>query len=147
MVINPAIHKASWKFRRIMERVLPMKQRLPETCLMWPRGVNSKGYPEKFRLDGVEYNPLRLSWMLYNRQLWPEGMVADHICRQPRCVNPRHIRPMTDTQNLLIGLNGGVLFQTKLMGVDPARSEWPNCPLDGRLENLTRTVSELEVAQ
>jgi hypothetical protein len=30
----------------------------------------------------------------------PEGMVVDHICRNPTCVRPSHLRAITQAQNM-----------------------------------------------
>ena len=34
------------------------------------------------------------------------GLVSDHICRMPRCVNPAHIEAVTNRENTLRGLRG-----------------------------------------
>lgn len=33
----------------------------------------------------------------------PEGLVLDHLCRNRGCVNPAHLEPVTDKENLLRG--------------------------------------------
>jgi hypothetical protein len=33
----------------------------------------------------------------------PAGLVIDHLCRQPRCVNPGHLQPVTRGENVLRG--------------------------------------------
>lgn len=34
----------------------------------------------------------------------PDGLVLDHLCRQPRCVNPDHLEPVTRGENVLRGV-------------------------------------------
>lgn len=34
----------------------------------------------------------------------PEGLVLDHLCRLPRCVNPEHLEPVTFQENVLRGI-------------------------------------------
>ncbi len=31
----------------------------------------------------------------------PDGLVLDHICRTPECVNPDHLRAVTNTENVM----------------------------------------------
>lgn len=43
----------------------------------------------------------------------PSGLVLDHVCRNPRCVNPAHLEPVTQAENLrrgrvARGVEGGV---------------------------------------
>lgn len=33
----------------------------------------------------------------------PEGLVLDHLCRVKRCVNPDHLEPVTNRENILRG--------------------------------------------
>jgi DNA-directed RNA polymerase subunit RPC12/RpoP len=33
----------------------------------------------------------------------PEGMVLDHLCRRPACINPDHLEPVTGTENVRRG--------------------------------------------
>jgi HNH endonuclease len=34
----------------------------------------------------------------------PDGLVLDHLCRNPSCVRPDHLEPVTQRENLLRGL-------------------------------------------
>lgn len=34
----------------------------------------------------------------------PTGLVLDHLCRNPRCVNPAHLEPVTMRENVLRGV-------------------------------------------
>lgn len=33
----------------------------------------------------------------------PEGLILDHLCRNPRCVNPDHLEPVTHAENIRRG--------------------------------------------
>lgn len=66
-------------------------------CWHWTGGKNSAGYGHN--ADG-----------LIHRQVYealvspiPEGLVTDHLCRNPGCVNPDHLEMVTVRENALRG--------------------------------------------
>lgn len=40
----------------------------------------------------------------------PDGLVLDHLCRVPCCVNPAHLEPVTERENILRGIGRGALY-------------------------------------
>ena len=42
----------------------------------------------------------------------PRGLVVDHRCRRPMCVNPEHLEPVTQKENLRRGVGTRGSFQT-----------------------------------
>jgi hypothetical protein len=82
---------------RFNERVQP----IPEVgCWIWV-GACSDGYGV-FKVDGRQHRAHRLAWAMAGNEL-PEypAMVLDHICRERSCVNPDHLRAVTNKQNIL----------------------------------------------
>lgn len=65
-------------------------------CWNW-NSVNLESYGQIYingRANGVH----RLSWELFNGPL-KEGLVIDHKCRNRRCINPDHLRLVTQGIN------------------------------------------------
>ena len=66
-----------------------------EGCWLWTAAL-SHGYG-RFGKGGAAH---RLAWEDRNGPI-PEGLVLDHLCRVPRCVNPEHLEPVTHRENTL----------------------------------------------
>lgn len=74
----------------------------PETgCWNFLGSLNSKGYGG-IKRNGVHIKAHRYFFEKYNRPITP-GMVLDHICRNPSCVKPSHLREVTVAQNTQLG--------------------------------------------
>lgn len=76
-------------------------------CIEWTAGTNGVGYGSFYRgRRSVEDNGRtyahRWSYEYFIEPI-PEGMHLDHLCRNPKCVNPRHLEPVTCRENLLRG--------------------------------------------
>lgn len=67
-----------------------------ETCWEWTSAVIG-GYGV-FVLDGVTQRAHRVLYEWEAGKI-PSGKVLDHICRNPICVRPGHLRPVTNKQN------------------------------------------------
>lgn len=72
-------------------------------CWIWMGPRNRYG-------NGVQYGNTRyqrrgigahrLAWILFRGPI-PEGMQIDHLCRVTRCVNPLHLEPVTQRENIM----------------------------------------------
>jgi len=45
----------------------------------------------------------RVAYELSGKVAIPDGMDLDHLCRNPRCVNPAHLEPVTHRENVMRG--------------------------------------------
>jgi len=73
-----------------------------EGCWEWTGYVNDQGYGRpRFRVGGKQYF-LRAHRMTYEFLAGPipEGLIIDHRCHNRSCVNPDHLRPVTEKQNI-----------------------------------------------
>lgn len=80
------------------------KQVIPEPnsgCWLWTENWNRGGY-------GTVYVSAARRQIMAHRHSYeisvgpiPEGLEIDHLCRQRCCVNPQHLEPVTQRENIL----------------------------------------------
>lgn len=68
-----------------------------DECWPWRLSVTGGGYG-LIQVKEKQYYVHRFVLALYGRKI-PPGMVVDHICRNRRCVNPKHLRIVTARVN------------------------------------------------
>ena len=68
-------------------------------CWLWSAGRDPKGYGQ-FQHDGRSRRAHRVAYELAVGPI-PDGLVLDHLCSNPPCVNPAHLEPVTQRENLL----------------------------------------------
>lgn len=74
----------------------------PELGRCWIWTAASGGYKGNYGVfhDGErQVNAHRWAWESVNGQI-PEGLTIDHLCRTTRCVNPKHLEPVTIGENV-----------------------------------------------
>lgn len=69
-------------------------------CWIWQGSGNQGGYGQFF--DGRSWVAHRWAYEHYVEPL-PKGLQLDHLCRNRRCVNPDHLEPVTQHENILRG--------------------------------------------
>ena len=89
---------------------LPWTERLPRLykvdengCWIWQGAVRAGGYGH-IGIDGRRVAAHRASWELYRGPI-PEGLQIDHLCRVRNCVNPDHLEPVTQAENVRRGMS------------------------------------------
>jgi len=89
----------------LAERFWPKVERWdPDWCWQWtasrhPLGYGRMGLGGK---DGGMAYAHRVSYELHFGPI-PNGLELDHLCRNPGCVNPKHLEPVSHRENLLRG--------------------------------------------
>lgn len=67
-------------------------------CLVWTKSVGSHGYGNSW--DGISVRVAhRVAWVLDRGRQIPDGLTVDHMCHNRRCVNPAHLRLLTNIEN------------------------------------------------
>ena len=73
-------------------------------CWEWTGYRRPDGYGQ-VRVDGVLLAAHRYSWSLRYGPV-PDGLTLDHLCRNPACVRPSHLEPVTRGENVRRGIVG-----------------------------------------
>lgn len=67
-------------------------------CWEWKRPLDTHGYG-RFTLKGQRMQAHRASYLLFIGTI-ADGMELDHLCRNPCCVNPFHVQPVSHAENM-----------------------------------------------
>lgn len=91
-------------YRTLDERFHAKIEKLESGCWRWTAHIGSHGYgmihtgPPRLRLIVAH----QAAYELYRGPV-PEGLVLDHLCRNRWCVNPDHLEPVTEQENIMRG--------------------------------------------
>lgn len=66
-------------------------------CWIWQRAKNQWGYGH-VNVNGDFKMAHRVAYERAHGPI-PQGLHLDHLCRQPSCVNPDHLEPVTNAEN------------------------------------------------
>lgn len=87
-----------------------------ESCWLWTAVHYPNSYGQfGFSRGGVSRSvgAHRVAWALVNGEP-PEGLVLDHVCRVRGCVNPDHLRLVTNRENILAGISPSAVNAAKV---------------------------------
>lgn len=87
--------------QRVIERVMSKYDVRPDGCWISRYSVGSHGYAQiAWQVDGKSHVTVahRVAWQSANGPI-PKGMTIDHECHVRTCVNPAHLRLMTNVDN------------------------------------------------
>lgn len=81
-------------------------------CWFWVGNQYRSGYG-RFNLNRRYYQAHRYSYEIHKGKI-PNGLVIDHLCRIPLCVNPDHLEAVTNRENIARGM-----WKSKTSGMPP----------------------------
>ena len=88
----------------------PLWQGTP--CWLWTAWVDRYGYGRFNLSKGVAVAAHRFAYELLGLEI-PLGLTLDHLCRNRPCVNPQHMEPVTNRENILRGVGLAALNAAK----------------------------------
>ena len=96
------------------ERFWPKVEKTEE-CWNWKASLNGRGYGQiGVVINGKPKNCVahRIAYELVKGPI-PEGLTLDHLCRNRLCVNPDHLEPVTNKENIMRGTGMSVINSKK----------------------------------
>jgi len=84
----------------IAQRLLNRTDRTGK-CWIWLGSCNDRGYGKMWDGSRLSYVH-RLSYEAFVGPI-PNGLTIDHLCRNRQCLNPEHLEPVTNRENILRG--------------------------------------------
>jgi len=82
-----------------------------KTCWNWTGGNNGIGYGRFW--DGNRQTMAHRWSYEFSMGEIPVGLSLDHLCRNPSCVNPEHLEPVTMRENIMRGTGVTAQYATK----------------------------------
>lgn len=77
-------------------------------CWNWSGAIGNHGYGVLMLWDGKKRQTKLAHRVSYERFVgpFPKGLYSDHLCRNRRCINPKHLEPVTLSENIRRGEAG-----------------------------------------
>lgn len=96
-----------------------------ETCWTWNGASRPSTGHGFFKYKGLRVAAHRVSYVMFKSEI-PAGLVIDHICHNPPCVNPDHLRAVTQKQNMENRTGAHKNSKSGIRGVywDSGRKKW-----------------------
>lgn len=84
----------------VMRRFWAKTRPAPSGCVEWTAAATAKGYGI-FGIGQTLYRAHRISVVWSTQKAIPSGMDVDHLCSNPRCVEPLHLEVVDRRTNII----------------------------------------------
>jgi len=92
-------------FESLKARLLSLVKYKDEETGCWIGANSNDLHYSTVRVGGKTYKTHRLMYEQFVGDI-PEGLFIDHLCKNRRCINPEHMEPVTNRENVLRGKIG-----------------------------------------
>lgn len=92
------VRRTGTPIERLLSRIEIGDEHNGERCWLWTGPVTREGYA-KISVGGKMRLAHRIAYEAIVGPI-PKGMVCDHLCCVRRCVNPRHVEPVSAAENV-----------------------------------------------
>jgi hypothetical protein len=93
------LRRGTTELRTVEERLKKGTSRQPDGCWLWT-GLKASGGYGRIKIDGTHQQVHRVAYEMHIGPI-PDGLQLDHLCRNKACVNPDHLEPVTQRENIL----------------------------------------------
>ena len=104
------VYTTEQKIERKLAFWLRVNKSAPNGCWEWTAGLQSSYGTLSW--EGKQWFAHRLSYIWAKGQILP-GLQLDHLCRNPKCVNPEHLEAVTGRENTLRGVGASAINHRK----------------------------------
>lgn len=111
-------------------------------CWLWIASLSTPGYGQ-MKVGPKVLQAHRISYEIARGPI-PEGLVIDHLCRVPACVNPSHLEAVTQRENMLRGTAPAAASRRGVCqrGHKWEPGSWPGCHTCHRERRLERRAKQ-----
>lgn len=88
------------RFLEKIDKTGPIMPHMTTACWLWTGAKNTEGYGAFCDESGKMVKAHRYSYEFFTGNIIEDGYLACHHCDNPPCINPEHVFPGTNTDNM-----------------------------------------------